>query len=297
MIALDAVASSTSDSLMAPAPVWMVRILTRSSLSLISESASTSADPCTSALMMIGSSFMPPSAICCCSDSSVRRAPLPNSSFSLACAWRYVTTWRALIGSSMTWNVSPGDGSADRPSTSTGVDGPAFLIFCAEVIEQRADLAVDGAGDEQVALADRAVLDQDVRDGTAAAVELGFDDRALRHALRVGLEVARYRRRAGSSRAAGRVFLRWRADTSTVTVVPPHASGIRPSSDSSRLTRSALAPGLSILLTATTIGTLAAFAWSIASRVCGMTPSSAATTRTTMSVTLAPRARIIVNAS
>ena len=35
----------------------------------------------------------------------------------------------------------------------------------------------------------------------------------------------------------------------------------------------------------------------MASSVCGITPSSAATTSTTMSVTLAPRARIRVNAS
>ncbi len=45
------------------------------------------------------------------------------------------------------------------------------------------------------------------------------------------------------------------------------------------------------------MGTLAAVAWSIASLVCGMMPSSAATTSTAMSVTLAPRARISVNAS
>ncbi len=51
-----------------------------------------------------------------------------------------------------------------------------------------------------------------------------------------------------------------RADTSTVTVWPPHSSGIRPSSVSSRLTRSVWAFGLSILLIATTIGTLAALA-------------------------------------
>jgi hypothetical protein len=38
-------------------------------------------------------------------------------------------------------------------------------------------------------------------------------------------------------------------------------------------------------------------AWLIASIVCGITPSSAATTSTTMSVTLAPRARIAVKAS
>ena len=63
------------------------------------------------------------------------------------------------------------------------------------------------------------------------------------------------------------------------------------------MTRSGLESGLSILLIATMIGTSAAFAWSIASRVCGMTPSSAATTRITTSVTFAPRARIVVNAA
>ena len=41
----------------------------------------------------------------------------------------------------------------------------------------------------------------------------------------------------------------------------------------------------------------AALAWLIASIVCGMTPSSAATTSTTISVTLAPRARMAVNAA
>ncbi len=45
------------------------------------------------------------------------------------------------------------------------------------------------------------------------------------------------------------------------------------------------------------IGTLAALAWLMASSVWGMTPSSAATTTIAMSVTLAPRARIAVNAS
>ena len=45
------------------------------------------------------------------------------------------------------------------------------------------------------------------------------------------------------------------------------------------------------------IGTSAALAWLIASIVWGMTPSSAATTSTTMSVASAPRARIWVNAA
>ena len=66
---------------------------------------------------------------------------------------------------------------------------------------------------------------------------------------------------------------------------------------SSPRTRSGFASSLSILFTATRIGTPAALAWSIASTVCGITPSSAATTSTATSVTLAPRARIAVNAS
>ena len=75
-MAFEAEASSTSDSLIAPTPLWMIRIFTLSSVSFVSVSASTSAEPCTSALMMIGSSLMPPSAICCLSDSSVSRPPL-----------------------------------------------------------------------------------------------------------------------------------------------------------------------------------------------------------------------------
>ncbi len=87
------------------------------------------------------------------------------------------------------------------------------------------------------------------------------------------------------------------AETGTSGVSPPYSSTITLASDSSVLTRSGLASGLSILLRAMMIGTFAARAWWIASRVWGMTPSSAATTTTAMSVTLAPRARIAVNAS
>ena len=87
------------------------------------------------------------------------------------------------------------------------------------------------------------------------------------------------------------------AETSTNIVSPPHSSGWSPSWVISVRTRSGCAPSLSILLTATMIGTSAAFAWSTASRVCGFTPSSAATTMTAMSVTCAPRARMAVNAS
>ncbi|MDT4847447.1 hypothetical protein FQZ97_815020 [compost metagenome] len=87
------------------------------------------------------------------------------------------------------------------------------------------------------------------------------------------------------------------ADTGTNGTSPPYSSGTTSSATSSCFTRSRLASGLSTLLIATTIGTPAAFACLMASLVWGMTPSSAATTRITMSVACAPRARMAVNAS
>ena len=82
----------------------------------------------------------------------------------------------------------------------------------------------------------------------------------------------------------------------TTSVSPPHSAGFRPCSASWPRTLLGLASGLSILFMATTIGTPAALAWLIDSMVCGMTPSSAATTSTTTSVMLAPRARMAVKA-
>ena len=87
------------------------------------------------------------------------------------------------------------------------------------------------------------------------------------------------------------------ADTGTQIVCPPQSSATRPYSTSSCFTLSGFAPGLSILFIATIISTPAAFAWLIASIVCGITPSSAATTRTAISVTCAPLIRIAVKAS
>ena len=79
--------------------------------------------------------------------------------------------------------------------------------------------------------------------------------------------------------------------------MPPHSSGCKPLGASSFFTLSGFASGRSTLFTATTIGTSAARACEIDSFVCGMTPSSAATTSTAMSVAFAPRARMAVNAS
>ncbi len=87
------------------------------------------------------------------------------------------------------------------------------------------------------------------------------------------------------------------AETSTQGTSPPYSSIVTLRSASCCLTRSGLASGRSTFVIATTMGTPAARAWSIASRVWGITPSSAATTSTARSVTCAPRARMAVNAS
>ena len=79
--------------------------------------------------------------------------------------------------------------------------------------------------------------------------------------------------------------------------LPPHSSTRRFMFARSSRILSGLAPGLSILFMANTIGTLAACACAIASRVVGITLSSAAMMMIAMSVTCAPRARIAVKAS
>src|SRR5207247_4682927 len=130
----------------------------------------------------------------------------------------------------------------------------------------------------------------------AATVETGPDDRPLGEAARAGLELEDVRLQQDHVEKL-RDTLRVFAETGTMIVSPPHSSGARPWLPSSCFTRSGFASDLSILLIATMIGTSAARAWLMVSTVCGMTPSSAATTSTTLSVTLAPRARMPVKAS
>ena len=74
------------------------------------------------------------------------------------------------------------------------------------------------------------------------------------------------------------------AEIGTKIVSPPHSSGTSSYSINCCLILSILAPGKSILFTATIIGISATFAWLIASIVCGITPSSAATTSIAISV-------------
>ena len=87
------------------------------------------------------------------------------------------------------------------------------------------------------------------------------------------------------------------AETGVHSTSPPQSSEVIPRFCICCFTRSTFAPLASILFMATTIGTPAFCAKLSASSVCGMKPSSAATTRMAMSVTLAPLSRILENAA
>ena len=172
-----------------------------------------------------------------------------------------------------------------------------LLDLVAVVVDEGLDLAPRRAGHDRVADPQRAALDDDRGHRAPADVEVGLEDGAAGPALGAGLAAPRPRPPATSCSSRSSMPRFCRAETSTMMVSPPQASGTSPCSESCCMTRLGSASSRSILLTATMIGTSAALAWLIASTVWGMTPSSAATTSTTMSVTSAPRARMAVKAS
>ena len=192
--------------------------------------------------------------------------------------------------------MSPACGTPCRPSISTGVAGSAVVTASprseniALILPENCP-TINGSPIFSVPCCTRAVA-------TAPRPLSSLASRTTPDARRVGLAL-RSRISAWSNTVSNNVsrFSRFLAETSTISVSPPQSVGCSPSTARPCLTLSTFAPGLSILFIATIIGTPAAFECSTASTVCGITPSSAATTRITMSVAFAPRARIIVKAS
>ena len=170
----------------------------------------------------------------------------------------------------------------------------------AVLVEHGPDLAPAATGDDGLADAERAPLDERGDDRPAAGVEVGLEHERPRRCLRVGAQLL-FELRVGDEDEAVEQLL----DADPRAVRPRRPRGCRHPTPRGRAParRAAGAPGSgsafsrSILVTATTIGTSAALAWLIASIVWGITPSSAATTRIAMSVASAPRARMAVNAS
>ena len=135
-----------------------------------------------------------------------------------------------------------------------------FAHLLAAIVIHGANLAEYLAADEEVADAQRAVLHQHRRHRTASAIELGFEHRAdagtRRDSPSDSASSATSRIISSSRSRFSFVF----AETGTMTVSPPQSSASRPRSASCCLIRSGCASGLSILLIATMIGTLAALA-------------------------------------
>ncbi len=197
---------------------------------------------------------------------------------------------------STTRTNSPASGTESKPRISTGSPGRAFLTlsplksFIARTLPQ--------CGPANSASPTLSVPRWISTVATAPRPGSSFDSITMPDASAFGFALSSSTSditRIVSSRSSRPVFAF--AETLTNSMSPPHSTGCRPSCVISVRTRSGCAPSLSTLLTATRIGTLAAFAWSTASCVCGFTPSSAATTITAMSVAFAPRARMAVNAS
>src|SRR3989441_1317488 len=174
--------------------------------------------------------------------------------------------------------------------------GPGRLHRVAALVVHRAHPARVLAADEGVAQPQGAVLDENRGERPLAGVERRLEHRAVGAFVRVRLEVEQLGLQQDLLEQLVHIRPLLRRDGSGergAAELLEHTPWARRSC----LTFCTLAVGRSILLIATTIGTPAFLACEIASMVCGMMASSAATTSTTMSVTWAPRARIAVNAS
>ena len=166
--------------------------------------------------------------------------------------------------------------------------GPAFFDWLAPLVEHRPNPPGHRTGDDGIATMQCPSLHDDGGDRTAAAVELRLDHRPR-----------------GACRGVGRVVLEFGDEVDVLEQMVDALSGESGYLSAEDVATQGLdheavlgelstnvvrvAESRSILLMATTIGTPAALAWLMASTVWGMTPSLAATTSTTMSVTSAPR--------
>ena len=142
-----------------------------------------------------------------------------------------------------------------EPEHLDRVSGPRLLYLLAAVVVQRAHLAGGVARDDRVADTQRPAVHEDRGHGPAPHVEAGLDDDARGVGAGVRTEVElRVRHEQDLLEQVGEVRLCF-ADTSENWVVPPPVLGLQALGGELALTRSALASAMSILLTATTIGT------------------------------------------
>ena len=203
---------------------------------------------------------------------------------------------RAERSSVTTEKSSPAPGVPVRPSTSTGCDGPALAAWrpwSSSMVRTRpwCSPAMTTSPRRRVpfctSMVETGPRPRSKRDSTTTP-------RAGASGIALSSRIS-----ACSSTASSKVGMPSpvTAETSANRASPPHSSAMTWFAANSLVTCFASAPSRSILLMATTMGTSAAWACWMASTVCGLTPSSAATTKITMSVTRAPLARMAVKAA
>ena len=129
MIALDALARLTSDSLIAPTPPWMILTTTSSLESFRRLCFTASTEPCTSAFTMMFSSLRSPAWICENRSSRDILAFVSSSSRSLPSLTKVSAKFLASLSFSHATKISPAFGTSERPRISTGVEGPASFTL------------------------------------------------------------------------------------------------------------------------------------------------------------------------
>ena len=203
---------------------------------------------------------------------------------SLAACARYSAISRACASVSTTFRTSPASGVPFSPSTSTGVEGPAVEIRSpASLINARTlphcSPTTKISPSFKVPFWTRTVATGPRPMSSWASITA---PEAARVGLALSSKISDCSAIASSNRSKPWPVV---ADTSTSCTSPDICSTITSCCSKSVRTFCALAAGRSILLIATIIGTFAALACAIASIVCGITASSAATTKITISVT------------
>ena len=253
----DAAASITSDLEMPPTPVCRTRRCTSACESLAIWSWIASSEPLTSAF----STRLRSTAWPCCtrSKTSSRLITAPRRRASASVLRRFARSpakRRASRSLSTTRTVSPASGTLSNPRISTGSPGSACFMrwpmkSCIARTRPQCAPATSASPESQ-----RAALHQHRDDRPATRVEPRLDDGAAGRGVRVGPQLLDLGDAAGSCRAGcrgprGPSPTRRRRSCRRPS---PRASGPAPAS--SPRTRFGSASGLSILLTAITIGTL-----------------------------------------
>ncbi len=297
--AFEASASEISDSVIPPAPECTMRARTSSVPSLSSAPAMASIEPCTSPLMTSGNSFRP--VFCSWRHHLFERTALAGLDGQRPCRGSDAGDIRKFRGRGFRFRrrqtCRRPAACPERPRISTGIAGPASLtcsplsLTSARTRPHWSPATMIWPGRK------RALLDENGGNRTAAAVELGFDDRTFGSAVRIGLQVENFGlQQDGFEQLVEIGAGSWPRLRRRALHRPWIPRTLRAAAARVR-TFCGSAVGLSILLIATMIGTPAALAWLIDSIVCGITLSSAATTRMAMSVACAPRARMAVKAA